>query len=78
MNNLLYLYLAAGLLVGLLTLRHRALFSEGPARRSDSPPTWFDGPMFWVAFCLFWWPVTLLTGLNTAWIMSKRKKGLRA
>ena len=74
MNPYIYAYLAFGVLFGLATFGNRHLFSEGPTKSSDQNPSLFDGRGFWVSFCLFWWPVMLLTGLNTAFILAKRSR----
>lgn len=74
MNAYIYTYLALGVIFGLVTFDNRHLFSEGPAKRDDQRPTMFDGRGFWVSLCLFWWPVMLLTGVNTAVILAKRRR----
>lgn len=74
MNAYIYAYLAFGVLFGLATFRNRHLFSEGPNKSSDQGTTLFDGRGFWVSLCLFWWPVMLLTGLNTAVILARRRR----
>jgi len=68
-------FLLFGTAFGLATFDCRHLFSEGP-RKVDDPP---EGPslasrVFWVMVCTFLWPVMVLTGLNTAWILAKRRR----
>lgn len=74
MNAYIYAYLAFGVMFGLATFGNRHLFSEGPTKSSNRNPTLFDGRAFWVSFSLFWWPVMVLTGLNTAVVLARRRK----
>jgi hypothetical protein len=75
MNLYICSFLLFGTAFGLATFDCRHLFSEGP-RKVDDPP---EGPsiasrVFWVMVCTFLWPVMVLTGLNTAWILAKRRR----
>ncbi|MFZ9314861.1 MAG: hypothetical protein ACO24G_06375, partial [Burkholderiaceae bacterium] len=74
MNAYLYAYFALGILFGVFTFTNRHLFSEGPTRGPKDNPTIFDGRSFWVTLCMFWWPVMALTGVNTAFILAKRRR----
>ena len=73
------IYLIFGALFGLLTYRHRHLFSEGPTQRDDGPaPGVLEGRLFWTLMCTCLWPVMALTGLHTAWLLSSRRRAARA
>jgi hypothetical protein len=53
------------------------LFSEGPHRAEDAVQvSSLTGRVFWVMVCTFLWPVMILTGVNSARILAKRKNGL--
>jgi len=64
------LFLAAGLVFGLLTYRHRYLFGEGrpdPGRPDLS--NGLKGRAFWVTVCTFLWPLQVVSGLHGLWRM---------
>ena len=67
-------FLAFGCFFVLATFRHRHLFSEGPHRPEASAPIKDKGAWaFWVAMSTLLWPILVLSGLNTAWVLAKRK-----
>ena len=66
------LYLFFGICFGFVTFPYRHLFSEGPENSDLALP--LEGRVFWVLICTWLWPIMVLTGLNTAWVLAKRKK----
>lgn len=74
MDMTICLFLLAGAGFGIITYRFKHLFSEGPceadASRSDEH---FSGRIFWVMVCTFLWPIMVLTGMNSARILIKRR-----
>ena len=69
------LYLFFGVCFGFVTYPYRHLFSEGPEKSKNSDQaSLLEGRVFWVLICTWLWPIMVITGLNTAWILSKRKK----
>jgi hypothetical protein len=70
----IFMYLGLGACFGWLTFSHRHLFSEGPDLASKSDPkSGLGGRLFWIMICTWLWPVMIFTGINTAWVLSKRK-----
>ena len=74
-NMYIVVFLLFGAVFGLLTFSHRHIFSEGP-NKVESPP---EGPtltsrVLWAMVCTFLWPIMVLTGINSAWILAKRKR----
>ena len=68
------IYLFVGACFGLASFPYRHLFSEGPEKVNSSEQTsLLRGRLFWVLVCTWLWPIMVLTGMNTAWIISKRK-----
>ena len=78
MNASIAFFLIAGALFGAATFPIRHLFSEGPHAPEATPqiPS-LASRAFWVMVCTFLWPIMLLTGVNTAWILIKRKRQRR-
>ena len=75
LNMYIVVFLLFGAAFGLLTYSYRHIFSEGPYK-AETPP---DGStlasrVFWAMVCTFLWPIMILTGLNSAWILAKRKR----
>jgi hypothetical protein len=69
------LYLIFGASFGFATYSKRHLFSEGPHKAKDSDQiSPLEGRIFWIMLCTLLWPIMVLTGINTAWILFKRKK----
>jgi hypothetical protein len=69
-------FLVAGFLFGLLTYSRRRLFGEGPPDQHVDPQDGLQGPVFWVAICIFLWPVLIISGLHglcRVYSASKRK-----
>ena len=74
---LISLFLFLGVCFGLATFHHRHLFSEGPTKSEPSDAkSILDGRIFWILVCALLWPILVLTGVNTAWILAKRRKQL--
>lgn len=75
MNPYIVMYLIFGAAFGAATFANRHLFSEGP-RKPDEPPGGPSWPsrIFWLMVCTWLWPVMALTGLNTAWILARRRR----
>jgi hypothetical protein len=78
MNAYIAFFLMTGALFGAATFTIRHLFSEGPhtPEATLQPPS-LASRAFWVMVCTFLWPIMLLTGVNTAWILIKRKRQRR-
>jgi hypothetical protein len=74
MNIYIFLFLLIGACFGLGTFSHRHLFSEGP-KKIEEPVQGWDLPnrLMWAMICTFLWPIMVLTGLHSVWILSKRK-----
>jgi hypothetical protein len=75
MNATIALFFLFGACFGLATFSHRHLFNEGP-HGADTPQ---DGSalgnrIMWILTCTFLWPVMALSGLNTAWVLAKRRR----
>jgi len=69
------LFLIFGAFFGLATFSKRHLFSEGPQKAKESDQTLSLGArIFWVLVCTLLWPIMVITGMNTAWILFKRKQ----
>jgi len=68
-------FLLVGACFGLVSFSNRHLFSEGPtkAENTNSGPQ-LGSRFFWLLVCVWLWPLLLLTGLNSAWIIAKRKR----
>jgi hypothetical protein len=68
-------YLSLGTCFGWLTFTNRHLFSEGPDKEAQTERgSSLKGRIFWTLVCTWLWPVMVLTGINTAVILAKRKK----
>lgn len=74
-NIYIYLFLLFGAVFGLATYSHQHLFSEGP-HQADTPEggSTLASRALWAMVCTFLWPIMLLTGLNSARILAKRKR----
>jgi len=71
----IYLYLILGASFGFVTYSKRHLFSEGPQKTNVSDKTTsLASRIYWIILCTLLWPILVLTGINTAWILFKRKK----
>ena len=74
MNIYIVMFLLLGSCFGLCTFSHRHLFSEGPKKIEEPVQGWdFHNRLMWVMICTFLWPIMVLTGLHSVWILSKRK-----
>lgn len=74
MNLYIVAFLAFGFLFGLSTFAHRHLFSEGPHRPAAGVSGRVRGALaFWLTLSTLLWPILALSGLNTAWVLAKRR-----
>ncbi len=75
LNIYISLFLLFGLVFGLSTYAYMHLFSEGP-HKVDTPQdgSTLGGRVLWAMVCTFLWPIMVLTGLNSARILAKRKR----
>lgn len=68
------LFLLFGAVFGLASFSHRHLFSEGPTRRDESvAPPGLKARLGWALLCSGLWPVMLLTGLHSWWVLWRRR-----
>jgi hypothetical protein len=76
MNAYISVFLLIGVCFGLGSFSNRHLFSEGPTRvvEGEAMVSTLGARLFWALVCTFLWPVMLLAGLNSAWILARRKR----
>jgi hypothetical protein len=78
MNTYITLFLLFGAFFGMATFTRRHLFNEGPrAPDSAAEAASVASRIMWVMVCVALWPLMVIAGINTAWIMTKRKRLLR-
>ena len=74
MNMTIYLFLLAGAGFGIISFPLRHWFSEGPQKvgttQNDNA---LGARVFWIMVCTFLWPIMVLSGLNSARILVKRR-----
>lgn len=69
------LFLIFGACFGFATYSQRHLYSEGPRKAVESDQNSpLEGRIFWIMVCTFLWPIMVITRINTAWVLYKRKK----
>lgn len=74
MTTSIVLYLLFGAGFGLATFSKRHLFSEGPTQQEDAASAHGLKPrLFWALICTCLWPLMLLTGVHSWWILSRRR-----
>ncbi len=75
MNVYIALFLILGVVFGLSTFSYRHIFSEGPhqAETGEGGST-LGSRVLWAMVCTFLWPIMILTGLNSARILARRKR----
>ncbi len=76
MNLYIGLFLAFGAFFGLATFTRRHLFSEGPHQPTPSDASTrmhWAALAFWTLLCTMLWPIMVVSGLNTAWVLARRK-----
>lgn len=74
MNMIIYLFLLAGAAFGIITFPYKHLFSEGPCKVDEKQnENALGGRIFWLMVCTFLWPIMVLTGVNSARILMKRR-----
>jgi hypothetical protein len=75
MNIYIYSFLLFGAVFGLSTFSYQHIFSEGPHKvEASQGGSTLGGRLLWAMVCTFLWPIMILTGLNSAWILAKRKR----
>jgi hypothetical protein len=71
-------FVLLGLAFGLLSASRRHWFSEGVTRPdADDPRGERRERALWVLLCSLLWPLMLLTGLHSWWLMSRRARSAR-
>lgn len=74
MTTPIVLFLVFGAFFGLATYSHRHLFSEGPTSRAEpGAKDPLGGRLMWTMICTCLWPLMVLTGLHTAWLLARRR-----
>jgi hypothetical protein len=74
-NVYIYAFLIFGFCFGLATFSCRHLFSEGPTKMDYAEAiSSLTGRIYWALVCTFLWPVMILTGLNSVWVLAKKRK----
>lgn len=74
-NAYIVSFLVFGTCFGVFSFPARHLFSEGPTNTPANEATDFlHERIFWVFICTALWPVMILTGLHSAWILAKRRR----
>jgi Ni/Fe-hydrogenase subunit HybB-like protein len=74
MNIYIVLFLTFGAFFGLGSFSHRHLFSEGPHQPASGTARNNKRALaFWTLVCIFLWPIMVISGLNTAWVLARRK-----
>jgi hypothetical protein len=75
LNLYIVLFLSFGALFGVTTYSYQHIFSEGPYKVDPAEGGSTLGTrVLWAMVCTFLWPIMILTGLNSAWILAKRKR----
>jgi hypothetical protein len=75
MNIYIYSFLLFGAVFGLLTFSYQHEISEGPHTvETPEAGSTVGRRLLWAMVCTFLWPIMILTGLNSAWILAKRKR----
>jgi hypothetical protein len=74
MTTPIVLFLVFGAFFGLATYSRRHLFSEGPTSRAEpGAKDPLGGRLMWALLCTCLWPLMVLTGLHTAWLLARRR-----
>jgi hypothetical protein len=74
-NLYISLFLVFGAVFGLSTFSYRHIFSEGPQQvETAEGSSTLGSRVLWAMVCTFLWPIMLLTGLNSARILARRKR----
>ena len=67
-------FLIFGACFGLLTFSRRHFFSEGPKAKDETREgNTVVSRLMWMLICTFLWPIMIITGVHTVWILHKRK-----
>ena len=74
MNLAIVVFFVLGFCFSLATYSSRHLFSEGPTQRNDESKTdLMNGRLMWTLICTVLWPLMVLTGLHSWWILARRR-----
>jgi len=74
MNIYIASFLVIGACFGLASFSNRHLFSEGPSKAEDiETSSEASARIYWLLVCTLLWPIMVLTGINTAMILAKRR-----
>ena len=75
MNTTIALFFLFGTGFGIATFPKRHLFNEGPHQAESGPEGYsWSNRIMWILTCAFLWPIMALAGLNTAWVLAKRRR----
>ena len=75
LNIYIVVFLSFGAVFGLSTYSYQHIFSEGPYKVDTAQGgSTLGARVLWAMVCTFLWPIMILTGLNSAWILAKRKR----
>jgi hypothetical protein len=75
LNIYIVLFLSFGAVFGLSTYSYQHIFSEGPYKVDPAQGgSTLGSRVLWALVCTFLWPIMILTGLNSALILAKRKR----
>lgn len=75
LNIYIAVFLLFGTVFGLSTFSYQHIFSEGPYKGDTTQGgSTLGARVLWAMVCTFLWPIMILTGLNSAWILTKRKR----
>lgn len=75
MNIYIGLFLLFGAVFGLATFSYQHILSEGPHQvETPEGSATLGAFLLWALVCTFLWPIMVLTGLNSARILEKRKR----
>ena len=56
-------------------MSYRSFIREGPDQlETPEAGSNLGSGVLWAMVCTFLWPIMVLTGLNSAWILAKRKR----
>lgn len=78
MTTSIVLFLLFGAVFGLVTFPKRHLFSEGPTPSDESgrgprAAGWLSARLGWALLCSALWPIMVLAGLHSAWLLARRR-----
>ncbi len=79
MTSIVLLFVGLGVVFGVLSASRRHLFSEGVSPQSDDSDAKDElrQRALWVLLCSLLWPLMLMTGLHSWWLLSRRRAQAR-